>query len=446
MLPMLTCNNLHADTLKTLQPKPLAIVIDGSVSMCGYFLAADKSPSVLDVIKQAMIIRDTDIGRNVYVLRQKTTNKNKKSLYQDIVPADSNFLSQAGLLNKKPEANCSPFDGVSSNLEFIFDEKKQVVNNETFMLLTDAQLKDADRDVFISGYRKWAESIIKQGKTPYAGYAIAQTNFEGVYYPVSKPNVEHQKVSYLLKRQPRPLALFWFSSSKAGFQYIEQLVGQMQWQKPIIQQLLPEPIVLKSPIQLSEFSVKLDLASVLAGKGDVTAVKLYDPDRSERAVVTCISPEFVKETNTIQLNIARECPDGKALWDGVHDITYTLKLKPVFNNMQLKIMSMDATKDPLVFTKKIKKNTPLKSRFEIQIEPLNNLHNRTGLGKWSIDTDYCQVTTGNNESCDSYLFGKTYQLDLLSQKLVNVSNSIDEILIDGSKKIPLDIEIIYKNR
>ena len=145
----------------------VSIVFDGSGSMCGYFTPNDSNRVLLNLIQEAMIARGSSSGVQVFSLRQKT--KNQINAKVDLASVSPNFQAQAEILDqqgKKTANGCAPFDGIGSNLELIFNAQTGVSNSNAIVLITDAQMQDADRDVFLNGYEQWAKSSIKEGKRP----------------------------------------------------------------------------------------------------------------------------------------------------------------------------------------------------------------------------------------------------------------------------------------
>ena len=75
---------------------------------------------------------------------------------------------------------------------------------------------------------------------------------------------------------------------------------------------------------------------------------------------------------------------------------------------------------------------------------LLTINNRANLENWSISSDFCPDINKKNKACIDRLNGKTYQLDILSQQLVNRSKPLSEQLLVPISSSNMLFKIVYK--
>ena len=419
----------------------VSIVFDGSGSMCGYFTPNDSNRVLLNLIQEAMIARGSSSGVQVFSLRQKT--KNQINAKVDLASVSPNFQAQAEILDqqgKKTANGCAPFDGIGSNLELIFNAQTGVSNSNAIVLITDAQMQDADRDVFLNGYEQWAKSSIKEGKTPYAGYILAQVNFEGAYYSLAEPKEELKAKGYDLAKHNRPLALFWFAKGEEQLNTIYGLAKVFNNSKPVVQHLLPFVQASTLPLQAQPFSATPNLSQLLVDAGKITTIQRYDNDRSETIIRGCFKASI--QNNLLSLQARPACADNKPFWEGVNSLKYGVQLKSLIPNVRY-------TLDGWTYNEKNKLfELPLERKFKEKnfkiIANFSATDSRSSLANWSMGSDFCPNASKENKACLAQLSGKTYQLDGLSQALVNRSKPLSEQLLVPIANTVFNAKLEYK--
>lgn len=419
----------------------VSIVFDGSGSMCGYFTPNDSNRVLLNLIQEAMIARGSSSGVQVFSLRQKT--KNQVNAKVDLALVNANFQTQAEILDqqgKKTANGCAPFDGIGSNLELIFSPQTEVSNSNVIALITDAQLQDADRDLFLKGYEEWVKRSIKEGKVPYAGYIVTQANFEGAYYSVAEPNPKLKAIGYNLAKHNRPLALFWLAKGEESLSAIYGLAKAFSSGKPIVQHLLPFTQASSLPLKGASFSSTMSLSQLLVDAGRISFIQRYDSDRSESVIRSCLKASI--QNDMLLLQAKPSCADNKPLWEGVTSIKYSIQAKSIAPNTQIvfdgwtynsKSQSFELTLDRLFKESAIKVSPTLLAQ-----------ESRVNLVNWSTTSDFCPEIDKKIKECLNQLQGKTYQLDILSQQLTNRAKPVSQALLLPLQNAAFRIKLEYK--
>lgn len=413
----------------------VAIVFDGSASMCGYFLPNDHQRVLLNLIKQSMIIRNPKAGKNVLTLGQIDKKKSPSKTGLTLVPA--NFQAQAEMLAQigaKVAGGCAPFDGASSNLELVFDEKSNPMQSDAFVLITDAQLKEEDRDKFLAGYEDWANKTIHAGKTPYAGYVIAQVPFTGTYYSRAQQNTQ-----YTLAAHNRPLALFWFAKGEQELEKINSLVKVFGASQKVVQHLLPFTQVDKFPLEIKPFSAVITLPQLIQSN-KLATIQRFDTDRSESVIRSCLVSKMEVNHQEIELEIQKSCADNRPFWDGVTSINYAVQLQGITPSTQYALEGWQYNAKTKSFEISINRSFTGKDFHIIPSLPNAESAQRTSLVNWSVDSDFCPQP----KECLNQLNGKTYQLDTLSQQLVVSSEEASKALLEPLKNTVFHLQIKAK--
>lgn len=419
----------------------VSIVFDGSGSMCGYFTPNNNDRILLNLIQEAMIARGSSSAVDVFALRQK--NKSQVSAKTDLLPVSANFQAQAEVLDqqgKKGASDCMPFDGVGSNVELIFNAQTEVSRSNVIALITDAQLQEVDRDVFLRGYEEWANRVIKEGKTPYAGYIMAQANFEGAYYSIAEPDAKLKAAGYLLPKHSRPIALFWFAKGAASLKTVYSLANAFNNSKPVIQQVLPFVQAMAPPFKATEFNTNMTLPQLLADAGKISAIQRYDTDRSENVIRGCLKP--VLQADSLLLQVKPLCADNKPIWEGVKTLTYSIQTKPVAASMQTVLDGWTYNSRSLRYEWSLERLFK-EGTFKVTLIDAPQ-DNRTSLLNWSVASDFCPNVSKKNQECLGQLAGKTYQLDILSQQLTNRSKSLSQGLFAFLRDTSFKLKLEYK--
>ena len=418
----------------------VSIVFDGSGSMCGYFTPNDSNRVLLNLIQEAMIARGSSSSVEVFSLRQKV--KNKVNPKVDITPVSPNFQALAEVLDQQGrKANgCAPFDGLGSNLELIFDAQSAVKGSNAIILVTDGQLQEADRDIFLRGYEEWAKSAAKEGKTPYAGYIVSQSNFEGGYYPVAEPDIKLKGSGYNLAKHNRPILLFWFAKDESSLASVLNMTKHFNNTKPIAQHILPFVFSSNSINKIDRFSSSITLSQLVSDAGKVVTIQRYDTGRSESIIRSCLKSSI--QDNDLILQIKPTCADNKTFWEGVTSIKYAIQAKQIAPNTRLDITGWTYNKNTNSFEKLISRSFKEEKLSFVPRFLLAN--NRANLANWSVSSDFCPDALKKNKECVDRLNGKTYQLDILSQQLVNRSLPVSQQLLTPISSTNMTVKIIYK--
>lgn len=438
---MITTAALNLLSASAFAAPDVSIVFDGSGSMCGYFTPNDNSRVLLNLIQEAMIARGSSSAIDVFSLRQK--NKSQINVKVDLAPVSPNFQTQAEILDqqgKKTANGCAPFDGIGSNIELIFNSQSLVSQSNAIALITDAQLQDADRDVLLSGYEAWANQAIKEGKTPYAGYIVAQANFEGAYYSIAEPDAKLKASGYNLAKHSRPIALFWFAKDESSLATIYQLAKVFNNSKPVVQHLLPFIQVTNAPFKTTAFVAKPTLADILVDAGKISTIQRYDNGRSESVIRSCVKASI--EADTLLLKAKPSCADNKPLWEGVNSLKYSVQLKSIAPNTQTILDGW--TYKPKSQTFEIQLDRMFKEGTLKVMPKLSTTDSRSSLMNWSTTSDFCPQINKKPKECLTQLFGKTYQLDVLSQQLTNRSKPISKSLLSPIESHSFLFKIEYK--
>ena len=420
----------------------VSIVFDGSASMCGYFVADNSARILPGLIRDAMILRGSSPDNQVLSLRQR--GKGKVSAKTDLTPVAPEFQRQAEVLAQqgKKAAGCAPFDGIGSNLELIFDNQSGLSNSKAVILITDAQLVEGDRDVFLRGYQAWAEKSLTEGKTPYAGYIVAQTAFTGSYYPIADPVPARRASGYAMTKHNRPLAMFWFVKGEEAMLPVYKLAQSFEGGPAVVQHLLPwvqagkeKPAMMKAPV----FSPDYRLPQLLADAGKISKIERYDTGRSESVIRSCIKPEIHGEELT--LSARYQCADNRAFWDGINSLVYSIQPHAIAAQIQTLPQGWEFNRKTggfdLVLDRKFKEK-----EFQVKLD-LAPLESRISLANWSVVTDYCPEVDKKAEACVRQLQGRTYQLDDLSQQLANRSRVVTKELLAPVGKTTYKLELEF---
>lgn len=417
----------------------VSIVFDGSGSMCGYFIPQDNNRILLNLIQEAMIARGSSSSVQVFALRQKA--KNKINVQVDLAPVEPNFQALAEVLDQQgPKSGCSPFNGLGSNIELIFDPQAAVKNSNLTILVTDSQLQEADRDNFLSGYENWVNSTIKEGKVPYVGYIVAQSSFEGNYYPIAEPDTKLKASGYQLPKHNRPILLFWFAKDEKYLTYVLNMGKYFTNIRPIVQHILPFTYSANMLNKFDKFSSGIALSQLLSDAGKMTTIQRYDTDRSESVIRSCLKSSI--QGSELVLQVKPTCADNKPFWEGVTSIKYEVKANQIAPNTKLNILDWIYNPKTNSFEKII--NRSFKEEKLNFLPSIVSVNNRASLANWSLSSDYCLDVSKKNKSCIDMLNGKTYQLDILSQQLVNRSQPLSEKLLTPISSSNMTLKLIYK--
>ena len=420
----------------------LHIVFDASASMCGYFSRNENNRTLLNLIKKSTTSLDAEAGNRVLLLRQAQPSAVSA---RDLVEAPANLQAVSEALVESSgsglrPSRCSPFNGIGSNLELIFDWKAATRSADAIVLVTDAQLEEKDRTKFVQQFRDWARNASGNARPVYAGFASNQVPFWGIYFPVGDPSPDRRKAGYSLDAHSRPLFLFWFARSEKQLATIKDLVGiltlESNKQSPtaIVQHLLPSITSANSRFDQPPI-VSGRLTDVLISKPTYD-FKKHDPSRSTAILTNCLKTTIGEQQ--VRVTAANRCQDGKQLYDGVSSVSVTVPLR---DNPYTTIRAADNkihAPGALVWTLSAKDVG--EQRFLLQFSPTKARERqvRADLKNVSIDSDYCpeqpsrnsvqrnrdggvndQDPNGWQSMCTAKLFGRTYQFDVLSDLMLD---------------------------
>lgn len=421
-----TSNSTHAS---------VAIVFDGSASMCGYFLPNNKDRVLLNLIKQSMIIRNPKSGKNVLILGHQ--NKGKSNLKNGLIPVPAGFQAQAEVLaqsGKPLTSSCTPFDGESSQLDLVFDINLTPMQSDAFVLISDAQFIEEDRDKFLAGYEDWANKTIKEKKTPYAGYIVAQVPFAGTYYSRAQKGTK-----YMLSTHSRPLALFWFARGEQELEKINSLLKVFGNSQKVVQHLLPFTQIGAYSSEIRPFSTVISLPQLLLNQ-KVTTIQRFATDRSEQVIRSCLVSKIEGNHREIELEVQKVCADNRPFWDEVTSINYAVQLHDITPKIQYVLDGWQYNTKTNSFEISINRSFKSKDFNIVPSLPKVEKAQRTSLANWSVDSDFCPQI----KDCLSQLNGRTYQLDTLSQQLVVSSEEASKTLLEPLKNTMFRLQVEVK--
>lgn len=426
-----------------IERKGLAVVFDASESICGYFGASNTDRKLLDLVKWSTAQRDPDANHRIFLLKQQV--KNVQLAARDLVEASANLQAQSQLLAEQPSksgAKCAPFNGVGSNLELIFDPTAPNARAQGTVLITDGQMKAKDRDAFVKGFVAWATQVQADGMIPYAGVALIQTQFAGRYYSETEPDEKRRVAGYELPVHTRPLLIMWFVRGAALVPMVRGMIDAIGGSKTLsgdqgfVQHLLPLPTDGEAWLT-SSFNLPLQLRSFVETK-PAYEFKLNDKDRSTKVLNDCLSA-VVSETS-IAIEASQTCADGKPLFDGVAEIIarFNIPSKPHFH---VRVKGASPTSAP-VLAWRLDTRAYGDSLFQFVASSSGADKVGGAVAKFSVDSDHCVInarseknvgsaasTASTIESCVDRLDGKTYQLDILLNQLLNRRQPVSEAML-----------------
>lgn len=417
-----------------IERKGLAIIVDASESICGYFSTGDNDKRLAALIKSSMAFRDPEANHRIYLLKQQT--KDAVVASRDVVEAAPNLQAQAlGLTEKsvKSGAACAPFNGIGSNLELIFDASAPSASAEGLLLITDGQMEERFREEFVKGFVAWANKTQADGAVPYAGIALVQSQFAGRYYPVADPDAKRRVAGYELPAHKRPLLLMWFTRTPTLVPKLRAMVDSLGGAKALVgdqgfvQHLLPLPAAGEAWLS-ANFSLADQLPALLDTK-PLIEVKATDTSRSSKVVADCL--RAIVMDKTIVMEAPQTCADGKPLFDGVAEILVRFKINSnPFYQVRVKGAAPNAAP---VITWRLNPRAFGDSSFQLAATPIDGGKVSAVASKFSVDSDHCPMSTAGDkkspsteaprtpawiEACLDRLDGRAYQLDVLLEMLL----------------------------
>lgn len=404
----------------------LNIVLDASESMCGYFSQEDANRTIQSIVGKAVGFTDRAAGDRFYLLKQAS----KKTIdpTSDLVEARSTIKADAQHISHVPNrqgAGCSPFNGVGSDIASIFEPKSPVRSAHSLVLVTDAQLSGDERERFVEGFTNWALAGKQAGESLRAGFAYAEVPFEGRYFPVSDPESKRREAGYSIGKHERPLFIFWFAHSDKRLKEIKEFVDtiatpELQKRgKAGIQHLLPILATGNEPF-VRNWTPTPDLGKLLDSSATLTF-----PDgtkRNKAMLAQCLKVLINPRDITVQAS--KPCPDDKQLFDGVASADLHVKMRA---NDQLKteIARTGEGGGGDVLWKLTPKTIARASSFQLNTVLREGGSSVLSLRDQSMDSDFCKglgATAGKEaaiEACLARLQGRTFQVDLLAEQLLN---------------------------
>ena len=428
-----------------IERKGLAIIVDASESICGYFSAGENDKKLAMLIKSSMAIRDPDANHRIYLLKQQS--KNAVVASRDVVEAQPNLQAQAlGLTEKslKSGAACAPFNGIGSNLELIFDASSPSANSQGVLLITDGQMEEKYREKFVDGFVAWANKTQADGAVPYAGVALAQSQFAGRYYPVADPDAKRRVAGYELPAHKRPLLLMWFTRTPTLVPKLRAMVDALGGVKALtgdqgfVQHLLPLPAIGEAWLG-ANFGLADQLPLLLDAK-PMIEVKATDTSRSNKVVADCL--RAIVGDKAIVMEAPQTCADGKPLFDGVSEILVRFKINSnPFYQVRVKGAAPNAA---AVITWRLNPRAFGDSPFQLAAALLDGGKVSSVASKFSVDSDHCPTSIagdkkppltqalGNpawSDACLDRLDGRAYQLDVLLEMLLSRGQATSNALL-----------------
>ena len=414
--------------------KGLAIVVDASESICGYFSAGDKDKKLATLIKSSMAMRDPDANHRIYLLKQQS--KSAVVASRDVVEAQPNLQAQAlGLTEKalKSGEACAPFNGVGSNLELIFDASAPIANAQGVLLITDGQMEEKYREKFVDGFVAWANKVQADGAIPYAGVALAQSQFAGRYYPVAEPDAKRRQAGYELPAHKRPLVLMWFTQTPTLVPKLRALmdslggINSLIGDQGFVQHLLPLPATGEAWFA-GNFGLTDQLPALIDVK-PVFEVKLTDASRSSKVVSDCLRATV--SDKSIVVDAPQKCADSKPLFDGVSEIFVKFKInsKPFY---RVNVKGAAPTATPVI-TWRLNPQAFGDAPFQLAAVSQDASKASSVASKFSVDRDNCPILAAGDkkqqasqassnqawsDACLDRLEGRAYQLDDLLKMLL----------------------------
>ncbi|HVH35379.1 MAG TPA: hypothetical protein VM847_14835, partial [Tahibacter sp.] len=154
------------------------VVVDASLSMCGY-LRADESQRFRQLVNQLMQWSDKQRDHRVMLLHQTSADERLKRV-EDIREAPDDFDAVLGNAFAR-HTGCSLFDGARSDVELAFAAAAAKDAPHSFVLISDLLLKDAAQRSFANAFRDWFGAQ-PPGSAVSAGIVTIALPFAGTYY------------------------------------------------------------------------------------------------------------------------------------------------------------------------------------------------------------------------------------------------------------------------
>ena len=434
---------------KTLpEPKGLAVVFDASESTCGYLVPNDSQRKLLGLIKKSVAQRDPDANHRIYLLKQQS--KNSIDAQRDIIEAPANLQALSEVLADKADKqgqSCAPFNGVGSNLELIFDSQSATASSRSMLLVTDGQFLEKDREKFVQGFVAWAADTVSKGAVPYAGVALTEAPFSGRYFSVTEPVAKLREAGYQLPLHSRPLMVFWFARGEAQLPRIKEIITTLG--VPAAESdaggfqhhLLPLPATGAAWLE-TRFGVSALELTTLVNPKPTLDIKKFDVSRSNTVIAECLRSTVLPQG--IVIDTPSKCGDGKPLFDGVSEIVARFKLA-TFPFYSIRVQGDTGNGEPSIawrLTSKAFGDSP----FRLQASALPAGTKQSLYAAYSVDSDHCTASqlkyvnlnkpaalagTTAPPNCVEKLDGKTYQLDVLLDQMLNRREAASKQLLSS---------------
>lgn len=243
-----------------------------------------------------------------------------------------------------------------------------------------------------------------------------------------------------MPKHNRPILLFWFTKDESALANVLNMAKHFNNTKPIAQHILPFVFSSNSINKIDRFSPNITLSQLVADAGKVVAIQRYDTGRSESVIRSCLKSSI--QDNDLILQIKPTCADNKTFWEGVTSIKYAIQAKQIAPNTRLDITGWTYNQNTKSFEKVI--NRSFKEEKLSFVSSFLVSNNRANLANWSVSSDFCPDALKKNKEYVDRLNGKTYQLDILSQQLVNRSLPVSQQLLTPISSTNMTVKIIYK--
>ncbi|MBK7677431.1 MAG: hypothetical protein IPJ27_23270 [Candidatus Accumulibacter sp.] len=206
MLTMLLTTGVRAD---------VSVVLDASVSMCGYWQNEAEQQS----------------GRTAYtaLLDALTTtlfSHQNSRVFEHAMESRTDAAARTGRgsLREYLRVDKCPFKGRYTDLSRVLNDER-IMSAETVLLITDAILTDNERRSLANSYSRWISDFQKPRRSvadAASGVIGIRSDFNGRYYRETEAGTTAQG-SFDLVRFSRPFYVFWWSKGPSHTSVVSKL-------------------------------------------------------------------------------------------------------------------------------------------------------------------------------------------------------------------------------
>lgn len=406
------------------QKKGLHFVFDASGSMCGYLRAKDSSHTMLTIIKRANALRDEERNNKVVLIRQKAARPSPR----DIAEAPANFQALIDSPGTDPKGRCGPFDGLDSNVEWMFSPPATGLGARSLVLVSDMQLDEKALTSFVDRFRTW---VREQGtdQVVSAGIVTLAVPFAGRYYAVAETDPAKRRDGYPLPDHTRPLSLLWFLVGNEDIATVRELHGELGLHaasRPasLLYGVQVLPVHTDAPSRwLQPLPPLRSAAQLFANPAYV--VEAPNSERSQVILRQCASAKLVG--NDLVVRAQKSCRDGKPFFETVSRLDVSL---PIETSRGVAVKPGDPSvslKDGKLVLR-LTRSSPTTLDVPLALTAMDGELNRQTLSELSLDNDACSAARPGasaanaapdtwEKQCADKLTGKVYRYDALVQQL-----------------------------